>query len=96
MCAPILALTATASKATQEIIVNCLGMSGRCYVITKSPERDNIFLAVQRVRSDVEATFDFLLRMVKPKQFKSTVRGFLSTAKHRVCALYCLPISTMN
>ncbi|XP_062514791.1 bifunctional 3'-5' exonuclease/ATP-dependent helicase WRN-like [Corticium candelabrum] len=68
VCAPILALTATASKATQEIIVSCLGMSGRCYVITKSPERDNIFLAVQRVRSDVEATFDFLLRLVKSKQ----------------------------
>ena len=68
MCAPILALTATASKATQKIIVSCLGMSGRCYVITKSPERDNIFLAVQRARSDVEAIFDFLLRMVKSKQ----------------------------
>ena len=64
MCMPILALTATASKATQEI-VSCLGMSGRCYVITKSPECDNIFLAVQRVRSDVEVTFDFFAEASK-------------------------------
>ena len=68
MCAPILALTAAASKATQEVIVSCLGLSGRCYVITKSPERDNIFLALQRVRSDVKGTLDFLLRLVKSKQ----------------------------
>ena len=86
MCAPILALTATASKATQEIIVSCLGMSGRCYVITKSPERDNIFLAVQRVRSDVEATFDFLLRLVKSKQINCP-RVLVYCQTQSVCSL---------
>lgn len=86
MSAPMLALTATASKATREIIVSCLGMSGRCYVIAKSPERDNIFLAVKKVHSDVEATFDFLLRLVKSKQINCP-RVLVYCQMQSVCSL---------
>ena len=39
LSAPLLALTATASRTTREIILHSLGMAGRCYEIVKSPCR---------------------------------------------------------
>ena len=65
--APLLALTATASKFTRNAVIHSLGMTDRCYEIVKSPDRPNIFLSVQKIESSVE-NFDFLVTVVKKWQ----------------------------
>lgn len=68
LSAPLLALTATASRTTKDAIIRCLGMTDRCYEITKSPDRDNIYLSVEKVNTDLQSTFDFLLKKLKSLQ----------------------------
>ena len=68
--APLLALTATASSTTKERISRCLGMTDRCYEITQSPDRANIFLSVEKVSVDMESTFNFLLEKLKSLQVR--------------------------
>lgn len=53
---PVLAVKPTASKATRKSIINMhLGMK-QCVEVVKSPDRDNIRLAVKKVLSDPEET----------------------------------------
>ena len=85
LSAPLLALTATASRTTREIILHSLGMAGRCYEIIKSPERDNIFLAVQKVDSNVETTFNFLVKLVSIWQVRCP-RVLIYCQTQRVCS----------
>uniref|UniRef100_A0A8C5AGZ1 DNA 3'-5' helicase n=1 Tax=Gadus morhua TaxID=8049 RepID=A0A8C5AGZ1_GADMO len=63
---PLLAMTATASKAMRQKLRNNLGMQ-QCIELVKSPSRDNIRLATKKVSSDPSITFAWLCGELESK-----------------------------
>ena len=64
---PMLALTATATTATQTALISQLGMQ-RCVKIVRSPDRPNIRLSVARIGSDLHHVFSPLINRLKTRQ----------------------------
>lgn len=82
--APMIALTATASRTTRGLLVQCLGLTN-CVDVVLSPDRPNVRLSVARVTTDFAETFCSLVHELRAKNVEC-----------ERCLVYCRSIKACS
>ena len=93
---PVLALTATASRSTEKVIVDSLHLHSDYSIIQRSPDCSNIHYSVVRAKRDVTVTFQWLLLMLQHERQKMP-KVIISCRSINSCvALYKYFITTLQ
>ena len=93
---PVLALTATASKSTENVIVDSLHLHSHYAIIRRSPDRSNIHYSVVRAKRDVTVTFQWLLLMLQHERQKMPKVIIFCRSINSCVAIYKYFITTMQ
>ena len=93
---PVLALTATASKSTEKVIVDSLHLHSHYAIIRRSPDRSNIHYSVVRAKRDVTVTFQWFLLMLQHERQKMPKVIIFCRSINSCVAIYKYFITTMQ
>lgn len=86
---PVLALTATATQQTKEMIINSLALRKDTAYIFMSPNRPNIYLHKVQVTKNVSVSFEWLIDIIKAK-CTSTPKTIIYCKSQKDCGrLFC-------
>ena len=93
---PVLALTATAAKSTDKVIVDSLHLCSNYVTIRRSPDHPNIHYSVVRAKRDVTVSFQWLLLMLQQERRKTPKVIIFCRSINLCVAIYKYFITTMR